>query len=147
MDSVSAVVPLPGHLVVVQAERAAAQLTTGRYAVVVDNQLVAAATSNELMLGAPSVAFVSTGEPSVLLLSTYTGGQGAAAIPGYYLKLVVLASSGVRAFTLDSETVGEVPSDRVLAISRPADGQFTLTIWGGLRLRYVAGRLEASTSP
>lgn len=143
-DSASAAIPVANRLLTVRAERGSGVSTTGRYMVFLDNQPLAAATSEELYVGAPSVTFISAGEPSVVLLSTYTGGQGASAVPGYYLKLVVLSETGAQAFTLDSKSVGEIPFDHVVSITRPSDGQFQLSLWGGMRLTYANRQLDVT---
>lgn len=140
-DSLAAVVPVGTRLLTVKAERGSRAPTTGRYVVLLGGRPFAAATAPELILGAPTVAFLSTGDPDIVLLSTYTGGQG---IPGFYLKVLVLGDEGTaQAFSLSSASVGEIPSDRVLSIERPAAGQFQLSLWGGLVLTYTKGQLYA----
>lgn len=92
--------------------------------------------------GVPRVAFARSGQPSVVVVSVYTGGTGATAVPDYHLKLLVVAPEGVRAFTLPHDELN-MPSDSVLSLERRGRA-FVLTFWGGLRLSYDAGRLLAT---
>jgi hypothetical protein len=127
----------------VVAERGVSIPTTGRYLVLRDGRAVALADAQELIAGAPTVALASVGDPSVVILSTYTGGQG---IPAYYLKLLVLSADASSAFTLSSETVGEIPSDVVTAFDRTGPGQFSATLWGGAKVTHRNGQLEVAPS-
>lgn len=114
---------------------------TGRYRV----ELAGAAVPTDSIPypgGGPRVAFARSGQPSVVVVSVYTGGTGATAVPDCHLKLLVVGLDGVRAFTVRHDELN-MPSDSVLSIERHAPA-FVLTFWGGLKLSYDAGRLLAT---
>lgn len=90
----------------------------------------------------PSVAFVANGRPGVVLLASYTGGQGRDRVPDYDFKLLVLHDgNSAEAFSVMPKGPAEFETADVKAFSRTGSGGFRLAIQGGPTLLYSKGRL------
>lgn len=143
-DSLAQRIGLHGGTLEVRAERSRTNptLTTGKYVVRWNGQQVAVGDHESLMGGAPVVAAIFPGNPTVLALSTSTGGQG---IPGYYVKLILfepgqqLGSVAVRAYSLGATE--QVSSDDFFMTEGPEDGAFVLDA-ADFTLTYSGGALR-----
>ncbi len=143
-DSLAQRIQLHGGTLDVLAERSRTNpnVTTGKYVVRWNGRQIAVGDHESLMGGAPVVAAVFPGDPMVVALSTYTGGQG---IPGYYVKLIVLEPSrqlgsvAFRAFSLGATE--EVSDDEFFMAEGPEDGEFVLE-GADFTLTYAGGALR-----
>jgi hypothetical protein len=131
----------PGPPVVRGASRA-----TGRFAVysVWPGERRQIAVRLDPAYGAPTVALVADGEPSVVVLSSYTGGLGAQGIPAYSLKIIILERAP-RSFTVDEEAPGTALGTAVIeSFSRTGNG-FRLQVGPALVLTYDGRQLVSRT--
>jgi hypothetical protein len=145
-DSLALRLEIPFGRLEVIAERnpSTPGIASGKYYVRLSGRRIAVADDPSLTLGAPDLAGYYPGEPTVVLLSTYTGGNGASAIPAYYIKIIAFSRDQRGATTSHVYSLGgheDVGSDRFHIVSGPADGRFTLSS-GEYTLTYIDGTLR-----
>jgi len=129
------------------APRPGAARLTGRYAVyaVYPNRTRLIATRLTPAQDAPSVAFISAGDPAVFVLSSFTsGGRNAGA--SYSFKIVVAEAEQFRTFTLEPDSGVAFSSPDIKGFDRGPAGSFTLRFADGPSVRYRDRRLTLSTS-
>lgn len=126
----------------------AARRLTGRYSVyaVYPNRTRLVAARLIPASDAPSVAFISAGDPAVVVLSSYTGGTGRNAVANYHFKLVVAEAEQFRTFTIEPDSGATFASPDIKSFDRGPTGSFTLRFADGPMVRYRDGRLTLSTS-
>ena len=119
---------------------------SGRYYLRLNRTVIAAVEEPSIMRGAPGLAGYYAGDPTVIVLGTYTGGTGASAVPGYFLKVVCLRLDARGSVRVEAYSLGgneEVTTDHFRAVRGPADGQFTLAS-EEYTLSYIGGKLQVS---
>ncbi len=126
--------------------RPGASRLTGRYTVhaVYPNRTRLIAARLVPAQDAPSVAFISAGDPAVVVLSSFTGGRTAGA--NYSFKVVVAEAEQFRTFTLEPDSGAVFASPDIKGFDRGPTGSFTLRFADGPSVRYRDGRLTLSTS-
>jgi hypothetical protein len=125
-------------------------IASGKYFVRLNGHVIAVSDNPSLILGAPHLAAFYLGDPTIVLLSTYTGGTGATAIPSYFIKIILLghaAGGGAVAHAYSLGGSEHVSTDRFHLVNGPAHGEFTMAS-DKYRLIYSRGvlRLEGGTS-
>jgi len=145
-DSLAQRIVLKEGTLDVIAERSSSdpKITTGKYIVRLNGRQIAIGDDQSLSLGVPNLAALYRGEPTIVALASYTGGQG---IPGYYMKLIVLDqdNSGratARAFSLGATE--QVSGDRLSLVRGPEGGEFVLAA-ADFTIAYSQGNLRLST--
>lgn len=121
---------------------------TGRYAVydVRPNRTRLIASRNIAASDAPTIAFISHGDPAVVVLSSYTGGTGRGSVENYSFKLIVAEAEQFRAYTIEPDSGRTFASADIKGFDRGPTGSFTLRFADGPSLRYRGGRLTLTTS-
>lgn len=132
---------------------AAVARTTGRYAVYStwpgSRRLLAVRT--KLAYDAPSITFVSDGQPAVVVLSSYVGGLGLTGVPAYDIKVLIFDGSRVESYSVGSDPDTDsnpLSSAEVESFARVGRG-FKLRRTGGPQVRYDGTRLalDSATVP
>lgn len=133
--------PAPGS-------RGARPRLTGRYAVyaVYPNRTRLIAARTAPAGDAPSITFISHGDPAVVVLSSFTGGTGRSAVDNHSFKILVAEAEQFRAFTVEPDSGRTFGTPDIKSFDRGPTGSFTLRFADGPSVRYRDGRLSLSTS-
>lgn len=122
---------------------------TGRwaaYAVAGNNRTRLIAARQQPAADAPTIAFVSHGDPAVVVLTTYLGDVGRSRTPSYSFKVIIAEAEQFRAYTVVADSGQAYSGTDVKSFERGPSGSFNLRFTDGPSLRYRDRRLSLSTS-